>query len=105
MVYNWKIHNLLRNKSTGIVNQVTYECDVKKGSLYDRRVGEIVLTGSLDSEDFIEYDSLSQSDVLGWLDLKIDKNSIETSLSESIRRDEISFSASIEIKSGVPWSE
>ena len=105
MNYNWKIHNLSRNRSTGIVTQVAYVCDVKKGSLYERHVGEIKFTGSLDSEDFIEYESLTQSEVLGWLDLKIDKNSIETSLSESIRRDEISFSASIEIKNGVPWSE
>ncbi len=105
MNYNWEISNLARNKSTGIVNQVTYQCNVKKDKLHDRYVGEIELTGSLDSEDFIEYDSLTQGNVLGWLDSKIDKNSIETSLSESIRRDEISFSASIEIKNGVPWSE
>jgi len=105
MTYTWKILDLESLKSSGLVTKVSYQCDAHKNSLYTRRIGEIILTGSIDDEGYIEYDNLTQDNVLGWLDSKIDKSAIETSLSESIALDEIEISSSIQTKIGVPWGK
>ena len=105
MTYNWEILGLESVTSTGLVKLVSYQCDVRYKSFYTRHIGEITVTRSVDDEGYISYDSLTEVNVLGWLDSRINKSSIETSLSESIRQDELNYSSSLQTTLGVPWDE
>jgi hypothetical protein len=103
MEHTWKIYNLKRTTSDGVVNEVTYACESKHENTGTRQIGELTVVGSASDPGFIAYESLTEADVLGWLDGNVDKTSIETANSASIAERIVAQAAITESK-GTPWS-
>jgi hypothetical protein len=71
-------------------------------NIVDRQIEKLIITGSTSDEGFIEYDNLTEENVLGWVTSSIDVSSIENTLSSSINNmlEVISQNTSSE---GTPW--
>lgn len=104
MVHTWKILDLERIADSGLINNIHYECGSFHGDMSSYHVGSAEITGSIDAATFVDFDSLTHDTVLSWLDSKINKSEIETTLSESMRVEETEISSSIQILGGTPWS-
>lgn len=69
-VTTWKINDMVRDDSSGGVKTVYWECRVTDDS--NSEVGSVEgdklkLTPNPSASDFIAYESLKESDVLGWI--------------------------------------
>lgn len=104
MVHNWKIYNLKRTISDGIVFEVIYGCESSHENFLTRKIETLFLSGSIDGDNFITYENLTETDILGWVDSNVDKSSIETANSSSIAEDILAKAAITEID-GVPWED
>lgn len=104
MQHTWKIYDLKRTIADGVVTEVTYACESNEGGFGTRKIGELTVTGSTDDPDFIPYEDLTQTDVLGWVDTNIDKTIFETENSASIAQ-RIVAQAAITEASGIPWDQ
>ena len=102
MNHTWKIYDLKRTIAGGVVTKVTYACESELSGSSTRKIGELAVEGSADDADFIEYEDLTQTDVLGWVDSNIDKSLIETQNSASIASSIIARAAITE-SNGTPW--
>lgn len=103
MEHNWKIYDLKRVISDGMVVQATYACESNKDNASTRYIGDIdFTTGSISDPDFVTYSDLTQDNVLGWITGSIDTASIETENSASIARN-ILQRAKITKRNGTPW--
>lgn len=102
MEHIWKIYELKRTISTGVVNEVTYACESSDSGYSTRTIGLLQVTGTAEDVGFIEYTSLVESDVLIWLNTLVDKNSIETKNADYISN-KISTEAAVTTGTGVPW--
>jgi hypothetical protein len=102
MNHTWSILNLKRVTSTGVVTEVKYQCLSEHDNMVDRQIEKLIITGSTSDEGFIEYDNLTEENVLGWVTSSIDVSSIENTLSSSINNmlEVISQNTSSE---GTPW--
>ena len=93
----WKINNLERQTSDGLVTVVHWGATAVDG---DYSVG-IVNTQALERGDsFVNYDTLTEETVLGWLWSKIDKDAVEASLTAQIEAQKAPVTAN-----GLPWGE
>jgi len=84
MVHNYKITELEREISTGIVNKISFMVDSihdEVGATYN---GEVEVTGSIDTPGFIEFENLTQENVLSWVTSLVDTTLIEQENSASI---------------------
>ena len=66
----WKVHDMVRDDSTGGVKTVYWECRVTDNDHSDCSAvegGKLRLTPDASASDFIAYASLKESDVLGWV--------------------------------------
>ena len=93
----WKINNLERQTSDGLVTVVHWGASAEDGdySAY------IVNTQALERGDsFVNYDTLTEETVLGWLWTKVDKEAVEAALEAQIEAQKAPVSAN-----GLPWSE
>ena len=102
MNHTWKIYDLKRNIANGVVKKVTYACESELSGSSVRKIGELTVEGSIDDEDFIVYEDLTETDVLGWIDDNVDKTFIETNNSSSIASNIIARAAVTE-STGTPW--
>jgi len=103
MDHVWKIYDLKRVISDGMVTQATYACESQENNSSTRYIGDIELTtGSISDPGFVTYDDLTQDDVLGWVTGSIDTASIETENSASIALD-ITTQLAITESNGTPW--
>lgn len=102
MEHTWKIYDLKRTTSDGVVNEVTYGCESKHEQKGTRQIGKFTVIGSASDEGFIAYENLTEANVLGWLDSNVDKTSIETANSASIA-ERIAAQAAITESKGTPW--
>ena len=84
MTHNWKIYNLKRTIADNVVTEVTYACESEFSGSSTRKIGKLTVEGSADDPGFINYDNLTEADVLGWVSNNVDKTSIETENSSSI---------------------
>jgi len=97
MTITWKINNLERQTSDGLVTVVHWGATAVDG---DYSVG-IVNTQALERGDsFVNYDTLTEETVLGWLWSKIDKDAVEASLTAQIEAQKAPVTAN-----GLPWGE
>ena len=60
--------------------------------------GTCGFTPDASAAGFIAYDSLTEADVIGWVQAEVDKDAIETSLAAQIEADKNPTQAA-----GVPW--
>lgn len=102
MQHNWKIYDLERTISDGVVTEVTYACESQLSGSSSRKIGNLTVVGSVGDADFIPYEDLTQDDVLGWVDSNVDKTVFETANSASIASF-IVARAAVTASSGTPW--
>jgi L-aminopeptidase/D-esterase-like protein len=95
MTITWKINNLERQASDGLVTVVHWGASAVDG---DYTAG-IYNTQALERGDsFVNYDTLTEETVLGWLWNKIDKAAVESALEAQIEAQKTPV-----IANGLPW--
>jgi len=94
----WKINNLERQTSDGLVTVVHWGAYAADG---DYNAG-VYNTQALERGDdsFVNYDTLTEQTVLGWLWSKIDKAAVESALTAQIEAQKAPVTAN-----GLPWGE
>jgi len=94
----WKINNLERQTSDGLVTVVHWGASAVDGDFS----ASIVNTQALERGDdsFVSYDTLTEETVLGWLWEKVDKAAVEDALEAHIAAQKAPVTAN-----GLPWSE
>ena len=105
METNWKIANLKRTPTDGVVIKVTYIINFKLQEMEDRHVGMIILEGDATDPGFIPFEQLTEQTVIGWVQTKLGRTSIteiqdqmQTRLQERLdRKNNTSFIT------GLPW--
>ncbi len=102
MNHTWKIYDLKRTITDGVVTEITYACESQLSGSGTRKIGELEVVGSREDTDFIPYEDLTQDDVLGWVDSNVDKTVFETENSASIALNIIARAAITE-SNGTPW--
>ena len=97
MTITWKINNLERQTSDGLVTVVHWTATAVNGDYS----ASIVNTQALERGDsFVSYDTLTEETVLGWLWSKIDKAAVESVLTAQIEAQKAPVTAN-----GLPWGE
>ena len=95
MTITWKINNLERQTSDGLVTVVHWGASAVDGEVS----ASIVNTQTLERGDsFVNYDTLTEQTVLGWLWGKIDKEAVEAALEAQIEAQKAPVKAN-----GLPW--
>ena len=95
MTITWKINNLERQTSDGLVTAVHWGVSAVDGDYS----ASIVNTQALERGDsFVSYDTLTEETVLGWLWEKVDKAAVEAALTSQINAQKAPVMAS-----GLPW--
>ena len=102
MTHTWKIYDLRRTIADGVVTEVTYACETNFSGSETRKIGNLTITGSTEDANFIPYEDLTESTVLGWVTSSIDTAAVETLCSSSIA-ETIAFQAAITEATGKPW--
>ena len=93
----WTINNLERQTSDGLVTVVHWGASAVDGDYS----ASIVNTQALERGDsFVNYDTLTQETVLGWVWEKVDKEAVEAALTAQINAQKAPVSAS-----GLPWTQ
>lgn len=106
MTTTWKIVQLKRNPSNGLVFEVTFIMNFELENETDRHVGSVELTGDPTSPSFIPYEELTEAIVLGWVKEELTQakiTEIETS-AEARLEDRIEKKANPEFLIGTPWN-
>jgi L-aminopeptidase/D-esterase-like protein len=97
MTITWKINNLERQTSDGLVTVVHFGATAVDGDYS----ASIVNTQALERGDsFVNYDTLTEETVLGWLWTKVDKETVEAALEAQIEAQKAPVTAN-----GLPWGE
>jgi hypothetical protein len=104
MSVTWKINNLERQTSDGLVTVLHWGAYAEEASNDPKNPysASIVNTQALerDGDSFVNYDTLTEETVLGWLWTKVDKETVEAALEAQIGAQKAPVSAN-----GLPWSE
>ena len=97
MTITWTINNLERQTSDGLVTVVHWGASASE----DDYAASIVNTQALERGDsFVNYDTLTEETVLGWLWGKLDKATVEAALTAQIEAQKQPATAN-----GLPWGE
>jgi hypothetical protein len=95
MTITWKINNLERQTSDGLVTVVHWGVSAEDGDFS----ASIVNTQALERGDsFVNYDTLTEETVLGWLWEKVDKVAVEAALADQIEKQRNPVQLN-----GLPW--
>ncbi len=101
--FNWSIHDMKRQTSDGLVTVVHWGASATEASNVPEKPygASIVNTQALERGDsFVNYDTLTEETVLGWLWGKIDKDAVESALTAQIEAQKAPVTAN-----GLPWGE
>ena len=104
MQHTWRILELKRTISDGVVNTVNYGCFSEHEEERTRTINQIEISGSADDSGFIAYDDLTENTVLGWVYSNVSQSEIESSNSASIA-DRVIAKAAVTEANGIPWGE
>lgn len=97
MTITWTINNLERQTSDGLVTVVHWGVTAVDGGYS----AGIVNTQALERGDsFVNYDTLTEQTVLGWLWGKVDKEAVEAALEAQIEAQKAPV-----VASGLPWGQ
>ena len=102
MTITWKINNLERQTSDGLVTVVHWGASASEASNDPEKPygASIVNTQALERGDsFVNYETLTQETVLGWVWEKVDKEAVEAALTAQINAQKAPVSAN-----GLPWA-
>ena len=107
MTTTWKIGQLKRRPTTGLVFEVNYSMNFKLQNETDRKVGMIELEGNANDPNFISYENLTEAVVLEWVKTTLGEtkiiqieNEFKTKLEGRIAR-----KANPEFLTGKPWEQ
>tara|TARA_R110002167_G_scaffold7781_4_gene36418 strand:+ start:1075 stop:1389 length:315 start_codon:yes stop_codon:yes gene_type:complete len=103
MEHIWKVYDLDRTISNGVVIDVTYACESSHDNFSTRIIGDFTMVGSPSESGFIPYEDLTEEEVLVWVSNNVNESAIETSNSASIAL-AISSSLAVTTENGVPWN-
>ena len=93
----WSINSLERQTSDGLVTVVHFGATAVDGDYS----ASIVNTQALERGDsFVNYDTLTEETVLGWVWEKVDKEAVEAALTAQINAQKQPATAN-----GLPWGE
>jgi hypothetical protein len=95
---NWVISQLERTLDTGGVVVAHWRATAVDGDFSASSYGTVGFTPDPSASDFIAYDSLTEADVIGWVQAELDQDAIEASLAAQIEADKNPTQAA-----GVPW--
>lgn len=98
MAVIWNISTLRRNVEDGGVFVAYWTAIQLDGDYSVTEYGAVNFTPDPTAEDFIAYESLSESDVMGWVKAEIVEADIEAKLAAEIAKQKVS-----EPGIGVPW--
>lgn len=99
----WKIENMKRQLSDGLVIKVNYRVVAKDKELIADKRGIVTLTGDPTSPDFIAYQDLKESDVVAWVKSEVDVAAIEAEV-QSVLDTKIAARSARQTASGLPWN-
>jgi hypothetical protein len=97
----WKINNLERQTSDGLVTVVHWGASATEASNDPEKPysAGVYNTQALErGNSFVNYDTLTEETVLGWLWEKVDKAAVEAALTAQIEAQKAPVMAS-----GLPW--
>jgi len=94
----WTISTLERELSDGGVIVAHWRATAVDGDFSASSYGTCGFTPDPSASGFIAYDSLTEADVIGWVQAEVDKDAIEASLAAQIEADKNPTQAA-----GVPW--
>ena len=94
----WTISTLERELSDGGVVVAHWRATAVDGDFSASSYGTCGFTPDPSASGFIAYDSLTEADVIGWVQAEVDKDAIEASLAAKIEADKNPTQAA-----GVPW--
>jgi len=94
----WTISTLERELSDGGVIVAHWRATAVDGDFSASSYGTCGFTPDPSASGFIAYDSLTEADVIGWVQAELDQDAIEASLAARIEADKNPTQAS-----GVPW--
>ena len=95
---NWVISQLERTLDTGGVVVAHWRATAVDGDFSASNYGTVGFTPDPSASGFIAYDSLTEADVIGWVQAELDKDAIEASLAAKIELDKNPTKGV-----GVPW--
>tara|TARA_R110002153_G_scaffold2576_2_gene12503 strand:- start:1409 stop:1717 length:309 start_codon:yes stop_codon:yes gene_type:complete len=102
MKHTLKITNLNRVIESGLVNKIKYRLETTHGDFSEEFPSSIKISGSISDAGFIDYSSLTEDIVLGWISGSLPMKSMEHYNSSSIASQELAFTASL-TEIGTPW--
>ena len=94
----WTISTLERELSDGGVVVAHWRATAVDGDFSASSYGTVGFTPDPSASGFIAYDSLTEADVIGWVQAELDQDAIEASLSAQIEADKNPTQ-----EAGVPW--
>ena len=94
----WTIGTLERNVADGGVVVAHWRATLVDGDFLASSYGTCGFTPDPSDSGFVAYDSLTEADVVGWVQAEVDKDAIEQSLAAQIEADKNPTQAA-----GVPW--
>jgi hypothetical protein len=107
MTTTWKIAQLKRKPTTGLVFEVTYIMNFKLQNETDRKVGMIEFVGDVNDPNFIPFEDLTEEIVLGWVTTTLGEEEISATETEFEARlqERIDKKTNPEFLTGTPWSK
>ena len=94
----WKIDTLERNVAGGGVVAAHWSATLVDGDFSASSYGTCGFKPDPSDSGFVAYDSLTEADVVGWVQAEVDKDATEASLAAQIEADKNPTQAA-----GVPW--
>ena len=94
----WTISTLERELSDGGVVVAHWRATATDGDFSASNYGTCGFTPDPSASGFIAYDSLTEADVIGWVQAEVDQDAIEASLAANIEAQKNPTQAA-----GVPW--
>lgn len=94
----WTIVNLERNTADGGVIVAHWRVTEVDGDYSASNYGTCGFTPDASADGFIAFDSLTEADVIGWVQTELDVATIEQSLADNIESQKNPVSVA-----GLPW--
>jgi hypothetical protein len=106
MTTTWKVAQLKRTPTTGLVIDVTYIMNFNLEGESDRKVGSVTLEGDPTDPNFIPFENLTEEVVLDWVKAaigEVEVTAIEAQY-EQILQEKIDKKNNPEFLVGTPWN-
>jgi hypothetical protein len=100
----WIIENMKRQSEDGLVVEVAYRVVKKQNGIIADKNGKVTLQGDSNSEGFVPFKDLKESQVIEWVKSNVDVQEIE-SIVESLFADKLAKKEAKQFSMGLPWNK